>query len=66
MSTSKSINIWSLITANHNVSCLYLCAQFYGYVSLADETVVFYLKSHAFAVRLMDLDPFSGVTSIFH
>ena len=31
-----------LITANHSAPCPYLCAQFYGYILLADETVVFY------------------------
>ena len=43
MSTFEPINIWSFITANHSMPCLYLCAQSYGYILLADETVVFYL-----------------------
>ena len=30
------------LTANHSAPCPYLCAQFYWYISLADETVVFY------------------------
>ena len=34
----------SLITVNHSAPCSYMCAQFYGYILPADETVVFYQK----------------------
>ena len=36
-------NIYMWITANQNAPCLFLCAQSF---SLADETVVLYLKVH--------------------
>ena len=45
MSTFKPINIGLLITANHSAPSPYLCAQINGYISLADETVVFYLQT---------------------
>ena len=35
--STQPIYIWSLITTN-------LCAQFYGYILLADRTVVLYQK----------------------
>ena len=60
MSTFLPINISSLITANHSAPCPYLCAKFYGYISLADKTVAFYLQ---FGVNIRDMSKYLGLSA---